>query len=81
MEATLRMRSDIQTIRDVETFKQKKWGPTSRTGIFVGYELKPGYTFNGTYRVYDLSDFAKMPLHVSSPASGFSASLPTGSDY
>ena len=51
--------------------KPKKWGPQSSTGIFVGYELKPGYEFNGTYRVYDMTDFAKMSLHVAAPASSF----------
>ena len=33
-------------------------------GIFLGYRLAPGGTWNGEYLVADLDDFVGMPLDI-----------------
>ena len=34
--------------------KQAKWEAISRVGIFVGYDMKPGYEWSRRYIVWDL---------------------------
>ena len=63
-----------------ERLAQNKWAPTSRHGIFVGYELKPGYIFNGAYRVYDFEDFCKNAIKSGYISESVSASIPTRTD-
>jgi len=41
---------------------RSKFEPTSRIGVFAGYELAPGYTWSGTYLIWYLSDFAGADL-------------------
>ena len=37
--------------------KQAKWDARSRIGVFMGYDMKPGYQWSGRYLVMDLDAF------------------------
>ncbi len=63
----------LVTFRPSET-KYHLSGHTARmqSGVLMGYEIHPGQTWNGEYRVLDLSGFAGKPLNAQEPASSFS---------
>ena len=42
--------------------KQAKWEAISRVGVFVGYDMKPGYEWSRRYFVWDLDAFQNADL-------------------
>ena len=47
--------------KDISIHKNKM-EPTGSIGVFAGYEISPGYSWDGIYLVWDLSDFAEVDL-------------------
>ena len=52
--------SDTQNSGNNGTGEHLKMNGDTLDGVFGGYELGPGYTWHGLYRVWALSDFAMM---------------------
>ena len=56
--------------------KQAKWDARSRAGVFVGYDMKPGYHWSQRYLVWDLDSFQGADLFATTERCLKSASVP-----
>ena len=56
--------------------KPVKWESDAKVGVFAGYVLQPGYTWQGEYLVWPLSAFLNFSLKKDTPAADFRIHTP-----